>query len=365
MAKKFYEVLGVSETATPEEIRKAYYKLALKNHPDKVAEDKREEATELFKEINLAHEILSDENNRKAYDNGLIDDKGSKVFYQQNESPEPQQSDEPEQTYESQGAYESEPTYEAAEDYQSEATYEAEDADEPEETLASEQASESQETQQKDANQKLNETLKALRDKDLSNKEKARLISELSPKEVSEFIKLLDEKIENKEEYVDDLHSDKEFHQSARNLFNAIEQAPHVSSGSKSSGSFIMQLITSFIDWLFGKDKEPVYTAADNTEFNNHINDVFEERISESEEAIAHQEDKLADLESLRDDLQSNQNSENKNPVFGQMQPMGESNSIDSLMSDINQSQYQSTPNEAKSKEERATAYLEEAPKGP
>ena len=51
--------LGVSKTATDDEIKKAYRKLALKWHPDK-NQDKKEEATEKFKTICEAYEVLSD-----------------------------------------------------------------------------------------------------------------------------------------------------------------------------------------------------------------------------------------------------------------------------------------------------------------
>jgi molecular chaperone DnaJ len=59
----FYEVLGVSETATQDEIKKAYRKLAIEHHPDKGgSEDK-------FKEIAQAYDTLSDPNKRTQYDN--------------------------------------------------------------------------------------------------------------------------------------------------------------------------------------------------------------------------------------------------------------------------------------------------------
>lgn len=59
---KFYEVLGVSKTATAAEIKKAYRKLALKNHPDKGGDP------ELFKQITVAYEVLSDAEKRELYD---------------------------------------------------------------------------------------------------------------------------------------------------------------------------------------------------------------------------------------------------------------------------------------------------------
>ncbi|KAF5100387.1 hypothetical protein DV451_002614 [Geotrichum candidum] len=57
----YYEVLGVARDATTAEIRKAYRKLALSHHPDKVPEEGRVEAESKFKEISQAYEILSDE----------------------------------------------------------------------------------------------------------------------------------------------------------------------------------------------------------------------------------------------------------------------------------------------------------------
>jgi molecular chaperone DnaJ len=68
MAQKrdFYEVLGVSRTATIEEIKKAYRKLAVKYHPDKDPGNK--EAEEKFKEIAEAYAILSDPEKRRRYD---------------------------------------------------------------------------------------------------------------------------------------------------------------------------------------------------------------------------------------------------------------------------------------------------------
>ena len=64
--RDFYEVLGVARSATGDEIKKAFRKLALQFHPDKNPGDKK--AEERFKEINEAYETLSDEKRRARYD---------------------------------------------------------------------------------------------------------------------------------------------------------------------------------------------------------------------------------------------------------------------------------------------------------
>lgn len=67
MSKRdFYEVLGVPRSATTEDIKAAYRKLALKYHPDRNPGNK--EAEEKFKEAAEAYEILSDPQKRKTYD---------------------------------------------------------------------------------------------------------------------------------------------------------------------------------------------------------------------------------------------------------------------------------------------------------
>jgi curved DNA-binding protein CbpA len=65
--KDFYEILGISKTASKEEIKKAYKKLAIQWHPDKNP-GREKEATEKFKEIAEAYATLSDAQKRKNYD---------------------------------------------------------------------------------------------------------------------------------------------------------------------------------------------------------------------------------------------------------------------------------------------------------
>lgn len=62
MAKDYYQVLGVSKEASQDDIKKAYYKLAHRHHPDKGGDEKK------FKEINEAYQILSDKEKRTQYD---------------------------------------------------------------------------------------------------------------------------------------------------------------------------------------------------------------------------------------------------------------------------------------------------------
>src|ERR671914_2611237 len=64
--KDYYKVLGVSEDASKDEIKRAYRKLAQKHHPDANKDD--DTAEQRFKEISEAHSILSNDEKRKEYD---------------------------------------------------------------------------------------------------------------------------------------------------------------------------------------------------------------------------------------------------------------------------------------------------------
>ncbi len=74
MAEDYYQILGVNRNASPEEIKKAYRKLAQKYHPDK-AKGNKKEAEAQFKKISEAYAVLSNPEKRKEYD-----DFGSQAF---------------------------------------------------------------------------------------------------------------------------------------------------------------------------------------------------------------------------------------------------------------------------------------------
>lgn len=80
MLDDLYKIIGVSQTATQGEIREAYRALAKKHHPDLNPGDKAAEET--FKNVQLAYDILSDEEKRRQYDAGEIDAHGNETARQ-------------------------------------------------------------------------------------------------------------------------------------------------------------------------------------------------------------------------------------------------------------------------------------------
>jgi DnaJ-class molecular chaperone len=69
MSKDYYSVLGVPKTASEDDIKKAYRKLAMKYHPDRITEESEKAAAEAkFKEAKEAYEILGDKDKREQYD---------------------------------------------------------------------------------------------------------------------------------------------------------------------------------------------------------------------------------------------------------------------------------------------------------
>ena len=72
--KDYYKILGVDKKAQPHEIQKAYKKLALKWHPDKFSnapEEEKTKADKMFRELNEAKQVLTDEDKREKYDQGF------------------------------------------------------------------------------------------------------------------------------------------------------------------------------------------------------------------------------------------------------------------------------------------------------
>lgn len=74
----YYNILGVNKTASEEEIKKAYRKLAMKHHPDRGGDEKK------FKEISTAYDVLSDPNKRQMFDAGMDPNNSNQQgFYRQ------------------------------------------------------------------------------------------------------------------------------------------------------------------------------------------------------------------------------------------------------------------------------------------
>ncbi|XP_055378363.1 J domain-containing protein CG6693 [Condylostylus longicornis] len=70
-----YEILSIEKTVSDKEIKKAYYRLSLKVHPDRVPEEEKQIATEKFKVLSKLNEVLTDKNKKSLYDEkGIIDD---------------------------------------------------------------------------------------------------------------------------------------------------------------------------------------------------------------------------------------------------------------------------------------------------
>lgn len=85
----YYKVLGIDKNATPEDIKKAYRKLARKLHPDLNPNDK--EAHKKFQQINEANEVLSDPEKRKKYDQYGKDWQHAEQFEKQRQQSRPRQ----------------------------------------------------------------------------------------------------------------------------------------------------------------------------------------------------------------------------------------------------------------------------------
>jgi len=66
--KDYYKILGVSQNASTDDIKKAYRSLALKHHPDRASPQNKKEAEERFKDMSEAYHVLSDSKRRSEYD---------------------------------------------------------------------------------------------------------------------------------------------------------------------------------------------------------------------------------------------------------------------------------------------------------
>ncbi|CAN8235644.1 unnamed protein product [Cochlearia groenlandica] len=83
MSPSYYDVLGVAVDSSPENIRRAYHKLAMKWHPDRWTKDglKSCEAKRKFQQIQEAYSVLSDQRKRSMYDAGLYDNQEDDGYY--------------------------------------------------------------------------------------------------------------------------------------------------------------------------------------------------------------------------------------------------------------------------------------------
>lgn len=70
LCRGFYDTLGVSKTATKQEIQAAYRGLVLRYHPDRVAENEKKSANKKFQQIQEAYTVLRDAKKRQMYDSG-------------------------------------------------------------------------------------------------------------------------------------------------------------------------------------------------------------------------------------------------------------------------------------------------------
>lgn len=82
--KDYYKILGVLKTASTDEIKKAYRKLAREYHPDKTGGD--EKKNRVFLDVNEAYEILGNEEKRKIYDEKKSDNSSNNKTQKQSES---------------------------------------------------------------------------------------------------------------------------------------------------------------------------------------------------------------------------------------------------------------------------------------
>lgn len=73
--RDLYKLLELEKSALPKDIKKAYYKLSLQVHPDRVKDDEKSKATEKFKVLSKVYQVLSDKDKRDLYDEqGIIDE---------------------------------------------------------------------------------------------------------------------------------------------------------------------------------------------------------------------------------------------------------------------------------------------------